>query len=426
MHVLHGGVSRRSRAKVRWVLSSLVVVLWLCFFSGGVYAGWVGCVQAWLDGENAVRLLVKADEKGTAKFTIGENVIRFAVHANVQLDTGRLRLHDAELVVVELSNVDDAVTARCEIAVAQLTNQPAGFCCDRLPPVVNLAVEGGDGGAVVGWEITDASSGVSQCRVVLIVDGVEHALSSDCSGSRTIMVGEYPEGTHEVRAWAVDHEGNEASVSEDVLLQCLTCSVSGQVVDATTGEPISGVTVTLDTGDVRTTDAQGRFVFSSAPSGKHYYSFAKGDEYEGYSTSVTCRNGQPRSITVSLVPISVARVELSWTENPADSGREKTVHVDDPLFLYVTVPNGAEYYIGFDAASNDQEPRAVFSGIELGLSMWMKTLPSHLCQGCVCEASPWNIVIDCDDYIVHFQAVAILPDGSVMISDVLTLTIDLI
>jgi len=426
MHVLHGGVSRRSRIEARWAASSLVVILCLCLFSGAVLAGWAACVQAWLDGDNAVHLLVKADEKGTAKFTIGENVIRFAVHANVQLDTGRLRLHDAELVVVELSNVDDAVTARCEIAVAQLTNQPAGFCCDRLPPVVNLAVEGGDGGAVIGWEITDASSGVNQCQVVLVVDGAEHVLSSDCSGSRTILVGEYPEGTHEVRAWAVDGEGNETSVSQDVVLKRLTCSISGQVIDAETGAPLSGVTVTLDTGEVRTTDAEGRFGFSRAPSGKHYYSFRKGDEYEVYSTSVTCRGGEPRSITVSLVPIPAANVELSWTENPADSGSEKTVHVDDPLFLYVTVPNGAEYYIGFDAASNDQEPRAVFSGIELGLSMWMKTLPSHLCQGCVCEASPWNIVIDCDDYIVYFQAIAILPDGSVMISDVMTLTIDLI
>ena len=427
MAVLRGSDSRSSRTKVRWALSFLVVVLCLSLLSGVAQAGWVGCVRAWLDGEGAVRLLVEADEDGTVKLTIGDNVIRFAVDANVELDTGRLRLKDdANSVIVELSDDNEVLAARCVIPVAQLTRQPANFCCDRVPPVIALVVEGGDGGAVIGWEITDASSGVSQCRVVLVVDGVEHALSSDCSGSRTIMVGEYPEGAHEVLAWAVDDEGNETSVSEVVLLQRLTCSVSGQVVDAATGEPISGVTVTLDTGDVRTTDAQGRFVFGNAPSGKHYYSFAKGDEYEGYSTSVTCRNGQPRSITASLVPIQVARVELSWTGNPADSGREKTVHVDDPLLLYVTVPAGAEYYIGFDAASNSEEQRAVFSGIELGLSMWMKTLPSHLCRDCICEASPWDIVIDCDDYIVYFQAIAILPDGSVMISDVLTLTIDLI
>jgi len=517
-----------SRLGERWAVLPLIAILCLGLFSIAASAGWAECIRAWLDGENAVRLLVTADEKGTVKFTIGRNVIRFAVTANVPLDTGRLRLDKAASVVVELFNADGVVTVKCEFPVAQLTKQPADFCCDREGPDVRVAIEPehgqsgwintevtlritaedesgvaeiayqspvisdgdvvrvgpdrlelSDGGcraetrrelypqytpggrhevecwaidtagnvservgvelqldfdapriemsvfpsgdaALVSWAVSDGLSGVRECRVTLIVGGAEHVFSTSFSGERTLTTSEFGAGSHEIRVWAIDQAGNEFSDSQPVTLVAQTCSISGQVVDSVTQQPVVGAIVTLDAEETRVTDAQGRFSFTNLEPRKHYLSFEKDGVYEFRSEGVTCRGGETRSITVSLVPVPVPPVSLSWSEDFDSTDFVKTASRGETVYLHLRAEAGSQWYLGCDLGQNSGEPRAWFMGVQLELSQYMQTVASGDSTGkCLWIEIP---VSTFSDSVVYFQAF-VITDGVLEISEVLTLRI---
>jgi carboxypeptidase family protein len=336
----------------------VLVILVLCIglFSIAVSADWAKCVQARLDGVNAVRLLVTADEKGTVTFTIDKNVITFAVLANVKLDTGKLRIDEAKLVVAELSDAAGAVTARCTIPIEQLTPRDKPFCCDKTPPVIELTVTPNGDGKTVSWKIEDESSDVKECRVTLVANGEEHVLSSDCAGQRMLLASEFGAGTHEVHVRAIDEAGNEATASQKVVLSEPMCSISGQVIDANTRQPVAGVTVTLNAKETRMTDGQGRFSFSDLELRKHYLMFAKDGLYEYHTRGVTCRNSEGRSITVSLVPIPQEQPSCTIRGTVVDATTKQalpgvTVKLYEPGKICVTDSQGRFSF-------TDLEPRA--------------------------------------------------------------------
>ena len=232
MHVATVRSGSRQRLEKRWVVPLLIAILCLGFISIVASADWVECVQARLDGKNAVHLLVKADEKGTVKFTIGQNVIHFSVSANVPLDTGRLRLDkNVETVIVELSDAKGVLTERCTIPVKEITAQYKNFCCDREGPDVRIEIDPAPG--LGGWIRTavtlritaEDNSGVAEifCQSPVISDGDIVRIGLDrlelSDGGRTAetrreLYPQYtPSGCHEVECWATDTAG---SVSDRV------------------------------------------------------------------------------------------------------------------------------------------------------------------------------------------------------------------
>ena len=215
----------------RWAVLPLITILCLALFSTTASAGWVGCIRARLDGENAVRLLATADENGTMTFTIDRNVITFAASANVELDTGKLRIDKAVSVVAELSDAAGAVTARCTIPIEEITGQYKDFCCDREGPAVWAVVDpqpcqGGWFNRPISIHVTaEDESGIAEIayQSPIILDGnvvrieADRLDLSDSGRSAEWRVELYPQytpsGCHEVECWATDASGN---VSERV------------------------------------------------------------------------------------------------------------------------------------------------------------------------------------------------------------------
>lgn len=370
-----GRKTASARFKAFSVPMLAILVLCIALFSSAVSADWAECVQARLDGENAVSLLVTADEQGTVTFTIDKNVITFAVLANVELDTGKLRIDKAESVVVELSDVAGAVTARCTTLVKQITEQYKTFCCDRKWPDVRVVVEP-------------------------------------------------PLGPVSERV------GNEAS---SVTLTAQTCSVSGQVSDSSTHQPISGVTVSIEqTGASQTTDSEGRFSFTGLDPGWYNLRFVKSASYEPGQAIVHVDSGA-LEIPVELSPIEPEEpyISLSWTPNPADSPIEWTAHVNGTVTLYLRAPEGSQCVFYCDSTENRDLPRIVFGGVELGVSGRGRKEPADAClETSGCEYSV-RFLAGADAGMnyssVDIQAYAVLADSSgyrILVSEVLTLYIE--
>ncbi len=77
--------------------------------------------------------------------------------------------------------------------------------------------------------------------------------------------------------------------------------MQGQVLDATTHQPIANATVIVDTVLTTTTDANGAFTIAKVPSGiVDYVVRAKG--YSDVSASSNAEPGKPFTLNVSMQP----------------------------------------------------------------------------------------------------------------------------
>lgn len=135
-----------------------------------------------------------------------------------------------------------------------------------------------------------------------------------------------PTGTHKLTFEKKGYKTEEKSVVVNALQSSLPCNVSmttkgaitGTVVDATTGEPISGVTVQF--GDyITTTNSSGRYIFEvkamSAP-----LSFSKEGYIPGGGTA-TVEAGKTKEYPFALskkMALGTYRVVLSWGLSPKD------------------------------------------------------------------------------------------------------------
>ena len=97
--------------------------------------------------------------------------------------------------------------------------------------------------------------------------------------------------------------------------------LSGTVVDATTGDPVAGATVTVDGPVVRTTttDENGAYIFPDLPDGTYSTTIERDGFVIESATAVI--DGAPAEADVIISPSLSAgqfRIVLSWGELPAD------------------------------------------------------------------------------------------------------------
>ena len=82
-----------------------------------------------------------------------------------------------------------------------------------------------------------------------------------------------------------------------------TATITGTVVDASTGNPVSNIEVQLKgTDNSATTDSTGNFEFNGLDSGK-YTLYVDADGYQEYEQDVDLGNGNAQ-VTVKLQPAS--------------------------------------------------------------------------------------------------------------------------
>jgi len=160
--------------------------------------------------------------------------------------------------------------------------------------------------ASVSWEAADGLSGLEACEVTLIRerDGREWRLSTSCSGQEGLSAEDYGEGKFTVRIWARDRAGNEDTKSFRISLTGpQRCAIRGEVVDATTGDPLAGARVRLSpTGRTASTAADGSFSFTELEP-RTYTITAEAEGYSQASREVSCRAGETAEVVLALLPI---------------------------------------------------------------------------------------------------------------------------
>ena len=150
---------------------------------------------------------------------------------------------------------------------------------------------------------------------------------------------------------AAEHErcqqqgGNNQQTNDEVILQFCTVTggdngtpdtfggLTGTVVDAQTGEALSGVLLELNnSGGATTTDAAGAFTLASVPTGVFSITASR-EGYANSSGNVTIADGQTTQTVIALVALTAGDGEnvvvvLSWGSTPND------------LDLHVSGPDG--------------------------------------------------------------------------------------
>lgn len=116
-------------------------------------------------------------------------------------------------------------------------------------------------------------------------------------------------------------------------------SVEGQVLDALTGRPVGGLPVSLQRGwnaplgdpseGEATTDAEGRFAFTTWPAGWYTVSVAPTEVYDParFPAFLTAGGGQARGTVSPHVAVGQLRASLVWGSAPADLD----LHLSAPL-----------------------------------------------------------------------------------------------
>lgn len=111
------------------------------------------------------------------------------------------------------------------------------------------------------------------------------------------------------------------SCSSDLDDESTTGSISGSVSDATTGEPVATVNVTLMPGGQSTvTGTDGSFSFRNLESGEYTLEISK-EGYKPNSSAVTVRTGDstPAHLLIERIPaiVTADRGTLDFGDNPS-------------------------------------------------------------------------------------------------------------
>ena len=337
---------------------------------------------------------------------------------------GRIAEFSLSLSRYDGSSVYDIECWAVDIAGNESTRESVTLMLDYVMPTVELATSSSGGLVTVSWEVSDELSGLGSYSTMLTQGSRQYPLSSSPSGETILSPDEYDTGTFDVVVRAIDRAGNESSDSKQISLTTQACSITGQVVDSTTDQPISGITVELrGTGMSQTTDNQGYYTFSGLPANRLYtLYFSKVGVYKSLEISIeSCPEGSSKWLPVRLTPEETKAISISWSENPSDAAASIDARRGETVVLYLRAAAGSQWYLAYDLRDNAQESRAFFMGVRLGLSEYMKTPWNGSSTGTVVAieipASAFS------DDVVDFQAIVILANGSVEISEVIALRI---
>ncbi len=101
------------------------------------------------------------------------------------------------------------------------------------------------------------------------------------------------------------------------LITAKKATCSGTVKDATTGEPLSEVSVTLNSLQTLT-DLNGSYMFEDVTAGKHTLAFSK-EGFKEVSMTIELHEGL-NTKDVNLVPVSVPEASILFTVTNVDTG----------------------------------------------------------------------------------------------------------
>lgn len=196
--------------------------------------------------------------------------------------------------------------------------------------------------------VNDATSGMPLAGVTVSVDDGTPSTTTDADGSYTfddVEVGAHTitvsrSGFVSITTIIVVAEDNPAETTFEMFA---AGTVTGEIVDAQTGDPLSGVTISISGADsIATTGADGSFTMTDAPEGERTLSASR----TGYVTGtvpVTIDPDQPAELSIGLLAVggggSGIAVTLAWGSSPRD------------LDLHMSGPDGSggRFHIAFYA-----------------------------------------------------------------------------
>ena len=115
--------------------------------------------------------------------------------------------------------------------------------------------------------------------------------------------------------------GPDGWINVTIVLQTTCGDLVGQVVDADTGLPIAGATVTESGGRVTTTDANGMYRFTCVKPAGTRTVFASAPGYtENFATGSVPTTGTSTPVVIRLTKVKVAEIliRLDWGSTPSD------------------------------------------------------------------------------------------------------------
>jgi len=277
----------------------------------------------------------------TVPFTATDNLAGFASDGRLTTDGRQSTSEEGRSVYARVSVRDWADN------VAETTVGP--FAIDRTPPAINLSGSSGTGKATGSWEISDSVSGVDpqSCLVTISGPGITGVggrtrLSTDCSGHTTLTYDRYGAGEFTVHVSSADKAGNESEESIPVTISPPYGAIKGQVVDATTDDPIAGASVSLSPTDCSTTtDSDGCFIFSDLLADTYTVS-AQADGFTTSTRTVSCEAGETAELVLALSPAGEWRIVLTWGADPED------------LDSHLWTPDGEHIWYGLQEGSPDR------------------------------------------------------------------------
>lgn len=183
-------------------------------------------------------------------------------------------------------------------------------------------------GAIQGT-VTDGANPIAD---VSVTDGTRTA-TTDSNGYYRIT--NVPDGTYTVTASAsgyhsasqqVTVSGGSIATANFALTKIQNGAISGKVIDAATGSPITGATVT-DGVRTATTDSNGNYTISDVPPGT-YTVTASAAGYQSASQTVTVQEGQTSTANFALSPVSQATtVSVKSITYYTEGGKDNKQHL---------------------------------------------------------------------------------------------------
>ena len=331
-------------------------------------------------GQNTVNISLTPVPATSNGYTIFGIITDSATSVGIQGITGTISTDPVRVFTTEFGgtfNISDVPAGTYTIsAVGTNYNEgtttvtvPAGQTIPlSLTPVVVTST-----GTVSGIVTDSATNSLISGATVSIV-GTSLNASTDSAGGYTIL--QVPVGTHSLAITSSGYTGGSGSVTvtadttstmnfslTPVSMPGETNRVIGVVLDSSTGNMVSGATLTLSNNVTVTTQSSGAFQFSNVPVGS-YALTVNAQGYNEYTDSdVEVDVGIPTSLRISLDPVAQpATVQVTVTDSNGSPISGATVTLDGNITT--TDSNGMSTFNNVVAGTYDVDATA--TGYESG------------------------------------------------------------